>query len=180
MRVLPGGSLIGAVLVSLMLTSPVAAQMPMPRMPLPGQMPGNMPEEVAVASPAEGQTEILDTARPRDPFWPVGYVPKKRVPQVKGITGGSQGKAVAATETAHESVRTPMWDEARKKLDIKGISLIHDKNSAIPKYLAMIAGKLVESGDVVTVKHDERVYRWRVVGISPEGVSLQKLDIRGE
>jgi hypothetical protein len=79
-----------------------------------------------------------------------------------------------------EPVRLPVWDEARKKLDIRGISLIHDKNSKTPKYLAMIAGKLVEIGDTIAVKYDERMYRWRVVGISDEGVSLQKMDVRGE
>ena len=73
-----------------------------------------------------------------------------------------------------------MWEEARKKVDIRGISLIHEKNSGAPKFLALVSGKLVETGNVVSVKYLGRLYRWRVVDISEEGVSLQKLDVRGE
>jgi hypothetical protein len=150
------------------------AQMP----PMPSAFPpeeGDVPVGV-VAVPA-GEGEVRDTLKQRDPFWPVGYTPKKVVkPKEKG-----PGRNPALTPApVPELVRLPVWDEARKKLDIRGISLIHDKNSKAPKYLAMIAGKLVEIGDTVAVKYDERMYRWRVVGISDEGVSLQKMDVRGE
>jgi hypothetical protein len=148
------------------------AQMP------PGMPFGMMP---AVSAPGEGAPEgpgeaLVDVSKQRDPFWPVGYVPKKVLkPRDKGFI-----KTTSTPESVPEPVRIPLWDEARKKLDIRGMSLIHDKNSKTPKYIAMVAGKLVETGDVVIVRHEERVYRWRVVDISEEGVSLQKLDVRGE
>ena len=149
------------------------AQMP----PMPPLSP---PEEggaqVGVVAVPEGEGELRDAAKQRDPFWPVGYTPKKVVkPREKG-----PGNPVPTLAPVLELVRLPVWDEARKKLDIRGISLIHNKNSKTPKYLALVAGKLVEAGDSVVVKHDGRMYRWRVVSISDEGVSLQKMDVRGE
>lgn len=171
MRRFPALPLCAVWALCLGLISRTDAQMP-PVMP-PGMMP-------AVSAPGEGVPEgpgeVLEGSKPRDPFWPVGYVPKKVLkPKDKGFI-----KNASTQELVPAPVRVPLWDEARRKLDIRGMSLIHDKNSKAPKYIAMVAGKLVETGDVVIVKHEERVYRWRVVDISEEGVSLQKLDVRGE
>jgi len=150
---------------------PVVSPVSSPAVPLEGG--GG---QTGVVAPLGNPVDALDVTQPRDPFWPVGYVPK-RIPKIKkqGL-----GKPSTFVETTPEPVRAPLWEEARKKLDIRGISLIHDKNSTLLKYLAMVAGKLVETGDVVAVRYDERVYRWRVVGISEEGVSLQKMDVRGD
>jgi hypothetical protein len=132
-----------------------------------------------------GMDVVKDVGRPRDPFWPVGYVPVKLVkkgglakPNTKEAGPGASATVVGSVP--EPAVRMPMWDDARKRLDIRGISLIRDKDSGVPRYLAMVAGKLVEVGNVVVVKFDERVYRWRVVGINEDGVSLQKLDVRGD
>lgn len=166
----------------LMLISGANAQMPpmIPGMP-PGFSPAaSSPEEGAgvagvVAAP-DAQGDTAEVATKRDPFWPVGYAPKRQ----KKTKEGGTGKPSMTVESTPDPVRVPLWDEARKKVDIRGISLIHDKNSKTPKYLAMVAGKLVEVGNVVTVKYEDRVYRWRVVGISEEGVSLRNLDVRSE
>lgn len=108
----------------------------------------------------------------RDPFWPVGYVPRKPVRPVPA-------EAAAAKVVIPESARLPMWEEARKLLDIKGISLIgRDRHSGHPKYLAMVTGKFVEEGDTVSVSFEGLVYRWKVTGISEDGVSLRKIDAR--
>ncbi len=160
-------------------------RLPVAEAQLPPVPPGQVPE-LSPAVPAEAGAVVvsrdgtgdatLDASSPRDPFWPVGYAPKK----IQKIKEKVPGKVSIAVESTPEPVRAPMWEEAGKKLDIRGISLIHDKNSKIPKYLAMVAGKLVEAGDVVSVRYDERVYRWRVVAIGEEGVSLQKMDVRGD
>jgi len=154
------------------------AQVPVmsPEPPLGMTLPVGQGAEVTL--PADGLQGAggLDTPKQRDPFWPVGYVPKKE-PKIKEKGTGKTSIPVVASP---ESTRNPAWDEARRKMDIRGISLIHDKNSKTLKYLAMVAGKLVEAGDVVTVKYDGYVYRWRVAGISEEGVSLRKLDVRGD
>lgn len=179
----------GLALLGLLLNAPAGAEMPpVPVLPeMPGSPVGMLPAvgstgggEVGVAGATDGSVEMPDVTRQRDPFWPVGYTPKKRVIKPKGLAGSGAQKGSSVVEVAPEPVRVPVWDEARKRLDIRGISLIHDKNSRSPKYLALISGKLVEEGNVVSVKFDDRVYRWRVAGITAEGVSLQKLDIRGE
>ena len=123
-----------------------------------------------------GQGGAPDGIKQRDPFWPVGYIPKI----VKINQASKVGKSSMVVAFTPEQARALLWDEARKKVDIKGISLIHDKISGSPKYLALVAGKLVEEGNVISVKYDGRLYRWKVAGISEEGVSLQKLDARGE
>jgi hypothetical protein len=138
-----------------------------------------MAEEGAVAGGGalpETTGDSLDGAKPRDPFWPVGYVPKK----VQKPTGKNPGKVSLTDQSTPEPTRAPLWEEARKKVDIRGISLIHEKNSGDQKFFALVSGKLVETGNVVSVKYLGRLYRWRVVDISEEGVSLQKLDVRGE
>lgn len=108
----------------------------------------------------------------RDPFWPVGYVPRKPVRPV-------QVEPIASKAVIPESARLPVWEEARKLLDIKGISLIgRDRVSGHRKYLAMVTGKFVEEGDTVSVLFDGLVYRWKITGISEEGVALHKIDAR--
>ena len=122
---------------------------------------------------------VVTVARVRDPFWPVGYTPKVVSKSVESKAGETSAQAIAAVLL--ERARTPQWDEARRKLDIRGISLIgRDKASGQPKFLAMVAGRLVEEGNVVNVTYEDRVYRWKIVGIGKGGVSFQKLDVRQE
>jgi len=135
---------------------------------------GNGP--VGGAFVSDAQSDSLDAPKPRDPFWPVGYVPKKVV-RVKEKT---PPKWALNGIDSSEAPRVPLWDEARKRVDVRGISFVRDKVSGAPRYLAIIAGKLIETGDVVSAKYEGRIYRWRVVGITEEGVSLQKVDVRGE
>ena len=133
----------------------------------------------APAEPVPGADSTVSGSRTRDPFWPVGYAPKVIRKATVGKTGLPSGPVAVAV--LPEPARIPQWDEAMRKLDIRGISLIgRDKASGKPKYLAMVAGKLVEEGNVVSVNHDDFVYRWKVVGISTAGVSLNKLDVRKE
>lgn len=167
----------------------LAAQQPLPpMMPPPPVMPGLAVPDMTRGQPAadpvapvQGYEANAPASGLRDPFWPVGYAPKviKKGPAVN--KAGDPVPGSQQPEVAPEPVHVPQWDEARRKLDIRGISLIgRDKDSGQPKYLAMVAGKLVEEGAVVTVAHDEHVYRWKVVGISANGVSFQKLDVRKE
>lgn len=166
-------------IMGLFLISGAYAQMPpqSPEMPSEISPARSAADDVAPGgAPIEGSDNAAGVSNERDPFWPVGYVPRK----VQNYKDKARGNVVTGVEIVPEPVKTPVWDEAGKKLDIRGISLIHERDSKTPKYLAMIAGKLVESGDVVSVRYDDRTYRWKVVGISEEGVSLQKIDVRGE
>lgn len=162
-----------------------AQQMPPP--PAMGLVPG--PDiaapatDAAPAAPAAGAAGIpgsgvkLETemTRTRDPFWPVGYVPPRQV--ATALTAAPAGSA--KVEPAAESLAPTDWDSARKNLDIRGISLIgREKQSNAAKYLAVIGGRVVETGDAVSVVYMSRVYRWKVTAISPEGIGLTKLDAR--
>ena len=134
----------------------------------------NQPIEETGLMPANGGDPNL-TIR-RDPFWPVGYAPKKTV--VATILPPATKTPVAADPVY---LSPPDWNVARNRLDIRGISLIgRDKKSNAPKYLAMIGEKLVEEGDTVSIIADNRTYRWKVAGISANGISLVKTDVRPE
>jgi hypothetical protein len=162
----------------------LAAQQPMPPLPLP-DMAGAALQDTAPGQPVADQVapeQSGDTNSPvsrmRDPFWPVGYTPK--VASKPTVNKAGQTVSIAVV-TPPEPVHVPQWDEAMRKIDIRGISLIgRDKDSGQPKYLAMVAGKLVEEGNVVSVTYNEFVYRWKVVGIGTAGVSFQKMDVRKE
>lgn len=156
----------------------------LPELPVMPDMMGAPPAPEAVQSNPR-QTASVEEAttasviRVRDPFWPVGYTPKVIRKAGEPKPGGAPSTSPVAEIPEH--ARVPQWDEARRKLDIRGISLIgRDKLSGQPKFLAMVAGRLVEEGDVVNVTYEDRVYRWKIVGIGKGGVSFQKLDVRQE
>jgi len=123
------------------------------------------------------ETDLLMVTNPparkgRDPFWPVGYVPRK-------LERTTAVKAAAPVPESAPDLGLPDWDGARKKMDSRGISRIgRDRDGAQDKYLAVVNGKVVEAGDVVTVPFDGRLYRWRIQAIGPQGITLTRLDIR--
>jgi len=120
---------------------------------------------------------VAPVPRKRDPFWPVGYTPKV----VRKIVEPKVGGVSTASRSEAEVLRIPQWEEAMRLLDIRGVSLIgRDKATGQAKYFAMVTGKFVEEGDVVSVTHGDFVYRWKVVGIGASGVSFTKLDVRKE
>ena len=141
--------------------------------------PALMPAPVSLAPDAPGLGGVVEKPKIRDPFWPVGYVQKivKKPPVVvKPVDVGS-----ASAEGVLEARRVPQWDVARRKLDIRGISILgRDKGTGKPKYLAMVAGKFVEEGAVVSVVYDGRTYRWRLTAIGSNGVTFQKMDVKSE
>jgi len=157
-----------------------------PGLPVPptGESVPNLPatpgmEAPPLSSVSDGGQGGEGVSKRRDPFWPVGYVPKvvKKAPVGPKTPGGTPGSGVSVAEPPH----VPQWEEAMRKLDIRGISLIgRDKESGKSKYLAMVTGRLVEEGDVVNVAYEGRIYRWKVTGIGPAGVAFQKLDVRSE
>jgi hypothetical protein len=103
----------------------------------------------------------------RDPFWPVGYVPRRKQP------------ATVAERPVEQPPPASAWEEARKHLDFRGSTRIgQERNSAAEKYLAIVNGKVVEAGDIVSTLYEGRLYRWRIEAIGPHGITLAKLDVR--
>lgn len=165
-----------------MSTGELNGQQARPPLPDPGSPPPPFVQppagtgRAAEDTPAQENAGEPDLERKRDPFWPVGYVPRKPAPPKP-----PSGAGVVRTEPEVARPRPVDWDAARKSLDIRGISLIgRDRQSNAPKYLAVIGGKIAESGDTVSVVFDARVYRWKVVSIGPDGISLVKVDARPE
>ncbi|MEI6150563.1 MAG: hypothetical protein WCS01_15795 [bacterium] len=139
-----------------------------PATPPPGQI------ESTVNPSQEGMS-----AGRRDPFWPVGYVPPRKPVKLPILEPAS---TVAVKGRDPEPVVRPVvWEQARAQLDLRGVSSIgHDKTTGKPRYIAAMAGKLVEDGDTVSIVLDGQVYRWKVVSVGATGVQLVKLDVRAE
>ena len=99
----------------------------------------------------------------RDPFWPVGYVPKitKSV-----ISKGNSEQGVAKVDNS--------WNEAMKKVVINGVS-----SQAQNAYFAVINGQIKSVGDTVTISHGGTIYTWAVDGIEPpSSVKLRRVSAR--
>lgn len=134
-----------------------------------------------VVTGAGTQTVAAAEAAPlRDPFWPVGYVPRRPEKPVAVPVAASRTGVVASPVPA--PIGNPVdWDEARRHLEIRGISRIaRDKTSGRAAYFAVVNNKVVEEGEVVSVVWNGRVYRWRVTQIGPAGLQLVKIDTRSE
>lgn len=155
----------------------------LPPIPLPSAMglPA-MPEKSIEAPPpvqavpsdrtAPGD---MDPSRPRDPFWPVGHVPSR----VRQVAESEPSGLTAAKTSEPEIVRAVDWGLARSRLDLRGVSRMgRDKTTGKTRFVAVIAGKLAEEGDTVSVVLDGQVYRWKIVSIADGEVSLAKVDVR--
>ena len=104
------------------------------------------------------------TALPRrDPFWPVGYVPKK----VTSIV------PVELSKKSEVKVDNS-WNEAMKKVVINGVS-----SRAENAYFAVINGQIKSIGDTVTINHGGILYTWAVDGVEPpDSVKLRRVSAR--
>ncbi len=152
-----------------------AQLLPMPTPPNPGN--GNSFPPVLGPTGMPAQTGEPDLDRKRDPFWPVGYLPRKPV-AIRSTPATGPG---TPTPPESEKLSLPDWDAARKLLNIQGVSLIgREKQTNAQKYLAMIGGRLVETGNAVSVTFNSYVYRWKITEIKADGISLVKIDVRPE
>lgn len=131
--------------------------------------------------PQEGEAETTEV---RDPFWPVGYVPKAKpvaarltpAPVIDASTGD------LAPVVAPAAPKGTAWEAARKQLHYQGISRFVEKipgrKTGKVKYQAFINGKLVEEGQVVEAVLDDFVYRFKVTSITSKSINFSRLDTR--
>ncbi len=136
--------------------------------------PVQQPEQIDVP------VSLMEEGRPlrRDPFWPVGYVPRKpeKLPPVE-MTGS--GGIKAPDQRSEDKVVA--WDQAWARLNLRGVSSLgRDKTTGKPRFVAVMAGKLVEEGDSISIAFEGQVYRWKAVSVSATGVQMIKLDVRAE
>lgn len=91
----------------------------------------------------------------RDPFWPVGYVPEMKTPEVD-----TEKKVEKKVQHRSEAG----WAAAMKLVEIKGVS-----SRAGNEFFAVINGEVKQVGDSVSVKMNDGVYSWTVESITPPG-----------
>jgi hypothetical protein len=115
-----------------------------------GEIANNSAQDIAELNMAERDV--------RDPFWPVGYYPewwlKRNQP-----------------EAEEDVVKRDKWAEAREQVRISGMSRMGSSG-----YFAVINGRTMSRGDVVTVEYEGVTYRWILADIGQEGVRLSRLD----
>lgn len=108
------------------------------------------------AAPADtpaGTVEETPLSTLRDPFWPKGFRPTPKVVQSKQTTGGV-GSA------------TLRWVEAAKQLKITGTS-----RTSKGVLVAVVKGVgVVEAGDMISVRYEGIIYRWKVLKITEKGI----------
>lgn len=93
----------------------------------------------------------------RDPFWPVGFRP---VPV-------SEQEVDKQVSRIRELTRWP-------KLTLRGIT-----RTGQGEHIAIIEGiGLVESGDIISMRRDGLIYRWRINDVTAAGISRTRLDVR--
>ena len=115
---------------------------------------------LAVGSAAGADSEAAPLVSLRDPFWPIGWTPPK-------VT-------VTTDKAPVVQKRSPVrWDDARKLLKITGLSKAPDG-----RYFAILKGiGVVEESDVVTVTLDDFTYKWRVTGITENGIVPEQIGV---
>ena len=112
---------------------------------------GNAPEGKAGAINAKRSGVAVE----RDPFWPVGYEPKKPVD-----AAGARKKALADKN----------WAEAMKQVSVQGVS------SVSGEFYAIINAETKRVGDQVSVEWGGVRYTWKVERIAPPGsVKLRRV-----
>jgi len=125
-----------------------------------GKAGGGTNDLVDALPPAAADEKTLDVAvQPRDPFWPIGYVPPS-------ISGGVVAPAMTniAEVVKKTTSRAPDLSEMLK------IGGVIRKGG---KFYATINGFTVQTGEVVTVVAEGEVYKFIV-----EKIDLKKVQIK--
>lgn len=121
---------------------------------------------IANAKPADAGTNDasqVSASVKRDPFWPVGYVPKE-----------VQSQMLKKSSKSSLQIGGNSWREAMKKVVINGVSSRSDS-----EYYAVINGTIKSVGDTVSVTLGNTTYTWAVDNIKPPGsVKLRRVSVR--
>lgn len=121
---------------------------------------GGMTTPALAASKGGTNGAKKTAAMKRDPFWPVGYVPKN-------------GQSAVIVSSSSKS-SGGSWDEAMKRVVINGVSSRADND-----YFAVINGEVKSVGETVSVRLGTSVFTWMVDGIEPpDSVKLRRVSVR--
>lgn len=124
------------------------------------------PEETAAeaAAPAVTASVSNEYTGLRDPFWPAGFSPtsEKQEEEVKAIE----------IEQAAQAADEELWITLQKQLRIAGVMAFGDKK------MATVNNKNVQVGDMVSVQHEGREFRWKVSEITENNrVRFSRLEV---
>lgn len=102
----------------------------------------------------------MNASEKRDPFWPVGYMPKRVVQ--------------AAPEKKPEPVKAVRdWSGAMQQVKINGVS-----SKGHEEFYAVVNGELKSVGETFSVEYQGAVYTWEVASIEPPGsVRLRRVSV---
>lgn len=119
-----------------------------------------IPQDGAAAQNGINDARSQPVVEKRDPFWPIGYMPRQSVRSIPR----------ASVKTAPVTG----WNEAMKQVVINGVSSGIDN-----EHFAVINGDVKRVGDTVSVRLGTSVYTWAVDGIeNPGSVKLRRLSVR--
>ncbi|MDF7801283.1 hypothetical protein P4C99_17525 [Pontiellaceae bacterium B1224] len=108
-------------------------------------------------SSGTNDAQVVTAVSKRDPFWPVGYVPKE-------LQKNSAKEVKKPTESND-------WNGAMKKVVINGVSSRADN-----EFFAVVNGEVKSVNDTISVTHDGMTYTWAVASIKPPGsVKLRRV-----
>lgn len=121
---------------------------------------------LAAALPAVAEDD--EAAGFRDPFWPVGYSPKKNEPPPPPKV--EEKKVVVEQKPAPkppEPVPQPDWAAALRCLKISGYAELNGSRNCV------INGKTVSEGEKISIAFNGFRYTWRI-----ETIAAQKSQMR--
>ncbi len=106
----------------------------------------------------------------RDPFWPVGYVPRsKRVTKKKNVDFDKQKKETEQPKISLRESGPALEKLFQDQLNIDGFV------QGTEGLLVFIGGKVVGLGDQLTVKNGEKVYRLEICFLSKDSIRFKLL-----
>ncbi len=107
-------------------------------------------------------TNVVESTIRRDPFWPVGYVPKEALPVV--------------TNTVPEVEEPVIEEEPEVVIEWPELSANGSTRTPEGTYYAFLDGiGMVEEGDVVQKEHKAVVFTWHVERITKDGAELRRV-----
>lgn len=136
-----------------------------------GIMLAGTPVRVNAAIPQERRADnrrpTADTIRaddpqnPRDPFWPVGYIPPPPKP-----ADGEQDDGPPLIK-----LPPPNWEAAAALLKFQGTFRTRGRD------MAAVNNRIVEPGYIIGVRVAPWIYQWRVIAIDRNGVQTVPMDV---
>jgi hypothetical protein len=130
--------------------------------------PPSMAVEDVEEAAAPGEQELQEDVKVRDPFWPVGYVPPVVKVQRQSSTSGE------------------LVDETKGHVDFSGLT---KEEQAVIKSrmvvggilkqgstcLAIINQQLVNEGEELSLKSEDKTYRFGVKKLTPDKILLESM-----